>query len=734
VSDNDVNYHFGSDTAEGLTPGFWKQNADQFDGTQWPRDVSGDLIYGLTTKVGEVFDVPVDSDGAPVYPIAFSTLTEALDFNGGDVFALMRHAVAALLNATHLQVAYPLTPADIVTRTNAALASGDAQQIEALKDEFDAFNNIGGDLNQQVARVNASDASASEDGASVFVTLELSNAQTGPVSISYQTVDGTATAGEDYVATTGTVVFEAGQTSRQVEILLSGDLVYEGTENFFLDLIAPVGVQIGRNPAQITLSDNDAAPTFAITATDSLDAEELTDPATFTVTRSANSNDASDYTVSVATGGTWNAVSGLLTLTDGIDTAIFTVTPVDDGEDETDESVVLTLSNPVGANLGGSTQATATIVDNDDPPVATTNEYGNDIPIDIPDQSTIESTIVVGDAYDIQDINVVLNIAHTRAADLDVFLISPSGTRIELFTDVGGNSDNFTGTELDDAAGTSITSGAAPFTGFFRPEGDLGLLEGETVNGTWTLEVTDDQNRQTGTLVSWSLVVTESVLLEAASVAEASGNDVVLLTRQELDPIVDEAVRRWTKSGLLDTAQLVSIETIETIEFEIRNLAGTTLGLTTADTIVIDTDAAGYGWYVDMTPSDDLEFSTTTDDGRQLAAAGSDAAGHMDLLTAVMHEVGHFLGLEHSDSGDNWGVMEAVLDVGERTSLNAIISQETTSAETFFGQAEATRIVTKMVPDMQLVRGDSDRFWGPDLRKKSDLTIQVTSNKWWLSR
>ena len=160
--------------------------------------------------------------------------------------------------------------------------------------------------------------------------------------------------------------------------------------------------------------------------------------------------------------------------------------------------------------------------------------------------------------------------------------------------------------------------------------------------------------------MSWSLIVTESVPLEAAAVAEASGDDVVLLTQQMLDPIVDEAVRRWTESGLLDAAQLLALESIE---FEITNLAGTTLGLTTAETIVIDTDAAGYGWYVDVTPSDDLEFSTTTDDGTQLAAPDSEAAGRMDLLTAVMHELGHVLGFEHGDST----IMAASLTTGVRS-------------------------------------------------------------------
>ena len=72
----------------------------------------------------------------------------------------------------------------------------------------------------------------------------------------------------------------------------------------------------------------------------------------------------------------------------------------------------------------------------------------------------------------------------------------------------GGSNDNFTNTVFDDDAAESILDGTAPYSGSFRPVGDLSLLEGESVNGTWTLEVYDQARRQTGTLESWTLTVT----------------------------------------------------------------------------------------------------------------------------------------------------------------------------------------------------------------------------------
>ncbi len=142
------------------------------------------------------------------------------------------------------------------------------------------------------------------------------------------------------------------------------------------------------------------------------------------------------------------------------------------------------------------------------PPVFTYT-HNNQTPI--PDPGTVTSTIIVADNYLIADLNITLNIDHNRASDLDVFLIAPDGMRVELFTDVGGNGDDFTGTTLDDQAGTSITQGSAPFTGNYRPEGNLSDFVGRNMSGTWTLEVTDDSSNggqnASGTLLSWSFTV-----------------------------------------------------------------------------------------------------------------------------------------------------------------------------------------------------------------------------------
>jgi subtilisin-like proprotein convertase family protein/subtilisin family serine protease len=115
---------------------------------------------------------------------------------------------------------------------------------------------------------------------------------------------------------------------------------------------------------------------------------------------------------------------------------------------------------------------------------------------------------VTGFANPLTDVNVTINITHTYDSDLLVFLIAPDGTRVELFTNVGGTGDNFDTTRLDQQAATAITAGTAPFKGTYRPEGDLNVLNGlsgASVNGTWRLEITDAVGQDTGDLTSWSL-------------------------------------------------------------------------------------------------------------------------------------------------------------------------------------------------------------------------------------
>jgi hypothetical protein len=81
-------------------------------------------------------------------------------------------------------------------------------------------------------------------GARVFVfTVTLSDASNAPVSVNYSTANGTATAGSDYYAQSGTLTFTPGQTSKTIGIVVNGDRKREADETFFVNLSNVVGAQ-----------------------------------------------------------------------------------------------------------------------------------------------------------------------------------------------------------------------------------------------------------------------------------------------------------------------------------------------------------------------------------------------------------------------------------------------------------------------------------------------------------
>jgi subtilisin-like proprotein convertase family protein len=137
------------------------------------------------------------------------------------------------------------------------------------------------------------------------------------------------------------------------------------------------------------------------------------------------------------------------------------------------------------------------------------------VPQAIPDVSTINNTLSVAQPFAIADVNVTLNISHTFDGDLDILLISPANTTVDLTSDNGGGGDNYAGTTFDDEAATAITAGVAPFTGTFRPEAPLSAFDSQLANGTWTLRVTDDAGADIGTLNSWTLNLCANVANDA---------------------------------------------------------------------------------------------------------------------------------------------------------------------------------------------------------------------------
>ncbi len=102
---------------------------------------------------------------------------------------------------------------------------------------------------------------------------------------------------------------------------------------------------------------------------------------------------------------------------------------------------------------------------------------------------------------------VCINLTHTYDSDLEIGLVAPDGTTVPLSIGNGGSGNNYQNTCFNENATTSILAGSAPFTGAYRPQGQLGLVNnGQDGNGTWNLQVHDNYPfADAGTLITWSI-------------------------------------------------------------------------------------------------------------------------------------------------------------------------------------------------------------------------------------
>ncbi len=134
-------------------------------------------------------------------------------------------------------------------------------------------------------------------------------------------------------------------------------------------------------------------------------------------------------------------------------------------------------------------------------------------------------------------VKVCLDITHTYNPDLNVLLISPQGTQINLFSNLGGN--NFTGTCFKQDAAMSINEGTAPYQGTFKPQQPLGNLNnGQNGNGIWTLQIQDLwQGSGTGTVNSWSIEFGDEA---PASLVFTSSNLPIVIINTFGETIVDD--------------------------------------------------------------------------------------------------------------------------------------------------------------------------------------------------
>jgi hypothetical protein len=134
-----------------------------------------------------------------------------------------------------------------------------------------------------------------------------------------------------------------------------------------------------------------------------------------------------------------------------------------------------------------------------------------------------------------------------------------------------------------------------------------------------------------------------------------------VVSQAEVSFLVDQAIARWAAAG----ATSDQLAAMRSATFMVADMPGVEAGTSSGHTILLDSNGAGFGWFVDSTPGDDSEYNGS---GTRLTAnEGGPAAGKLDLLTVIMHELGHQAGLvDDYNANDVADLMYGYTNPGER--------------------------------------------------------------------
>jgi len=187
------------------------------------------------------------TNGTAVAGLKYTAVSGTLTFAAGET---KRSIVVPILNESFVEgtktfqvtLSNPTGEAVLDARTNATVSITDNDT--GIQFEFGSY-------------------SVAEDAGSVLIGVLRGNDGNFPVTVEYATIDGTATAGQDYTATAGKLEFAAGEKIKLFTIPILNDGLKEANETFRLYLTNATGTVLGtRKAAILTIVDNDPGVQF----------------------------------------------------------------------------------------------------------------------------------------------------------------------------------------------------------------------------------------------------------------------------------------------------------------------------------------------------------------------------------------------------------------------------------------------------------------------------------------
>ena len=248
-------------------------------------------------------------------------------------------------------------------------------------------------------RISINDLSQVEgqSGTSAFnFTVSLSAAYDQPVTINYSTADGSAKAGTDFTAVSGSVVFAAGETSKTIPVLVNGNRLPESDRTFFVNVNTPNSyAEITKAVGVGAIADNE--PRISINDVSVLKGNTGVAPLTFTVNLSATYDQAVsvNYTTtdgSATAGNDYAAAAGTVTFQPGQTTQQVIVQVNGDRLPEPNKSFLVSLSSASSNAYISKSTGIGTIID-DEPRISIANSWNYG-------EATFTFTVSLQTAYD----------------------------------------------------------------------------------------------------------------------------------------------------------------------------------------------------------------------------------------------------------------------------------------------------------------------------------------------
>ena len=566
------------------------------------------------------------------------------------------------------------------------------------------------------------------DGVATF-TISLSNASEFPITVDYATVDGTAVAGSDFTAASGSVTFAPGETSMTVDVPITDDSVVESDEAFSLDLSNVQGdALIGSGSAETAILDNEGSTTFnvqnvsvsegstaTITVTRSGDAqsEQTVEIATLVPQAGVDSAEASDFVANTAT----------LTFAAGQTTATFTVDTTSDDVYEGAETFRVELSNPSeGAQINDGT-GVVTILDDGNGPDPDGPEGPDD---DRPSFSINDVTV------DESAGTITFTVTKTGDTELDSsvnYAVSPgTATNPEDYTP----SDALTGT-LSFAAGVASQTVTLAITDDVYAENQesftvqLSSPSGAIIaDGIGSGIINDDADVSTVTLSS-SDVNEGSDITVTATVDNAPQTTDLVLTLNNGETITIAAGATQGSVTFANPNGSDDVVDGETLTYSIASGAGGNYeSLDTSDTVdvVVSDDPLG-GVTVDLTATaslvegNDITYTATLSGG----TAGNDITVTLANGEAITIEAGQTSGSTTAATREDEEYIQGTATI--TNSITTVVETSSDAAPKLESVAAAadTSVSTSVTDDADV---STVTLSSSDVNEGSDITVTAT--------